>query len=291
MSPAPVISVIIVNWNVRDTLRENLTQLLALQTSIPLEIIVVDNGSQDGSVAMLREQFPQVHRIRNHDNRGFAFACNQGLAVAQGEIVVLLNPDMLVGQGVIEHTVSTLSVRPEIGVMGVSLKRPDGTRVESVRRDPGFVDQLAILLKLPHVLPGVVARYLAKDFDYEQSQEVEQVRGSYFAFRRDVVGKIGNFDAKRFFLWFEEVDFCKRVRQAGLKVWYSADVTCTDLVGQSFKQVTVWRKQAMLSRSMARYFWKWHPAWQAVVISTLRPGVIAVGLLVDSFKLRSKLWK
>lgn len=291
MTSSPVISFVIVNWNVRDVLRENLTRLFSCPTSVPFEVIVVDNASQDGSIDMLRQAFPQVHRIRNNDNRGFAFACNQGLAVAKGEIVVLLNPDMLVAPGVMEHVVEVLRSRNDVGVLGVSLKRPDGTRVESVRRDPGFIDQLAILLKLPHVFPSIVARYLARDFDYEKSQEVEQVRGSFFAFRREIVSRVGLFDAKNFFLWFEEVDFCKRVRQAGLKVWYSADVTCTDLVGRSFQQVSVWRKQAMLSQSLARFFWKWHPAWQALVISALRPLVIVVGMMIDAFHLRSKLWK
>lgn len=286
-----MISIIIVNWNVRDTLRANLAQLFALRTEVKFEVIVVDNGSADGSVAMLREEFPQVHRIRNEVNRGFAFACNQGCDVAKGDVILLLNPDMLATEGALEHAVKTLTERREVGVLGVALQRPDGSHVESVRRDPSFKDQLAIVLKLPHLFPKVVDRYLAKDFDYTQSQEVQQVRGSFFAFRRDVYEQVGRFDAEHFFLWFEEVDFCKRVRAAGYKVWYSAEVVCTDLVGQSFRQVSVARKQARMLKSMAAYLRKWGAPWQAWVILALRPWCVALGAIVGVLRLRSALWK
>ncbi|MBI4592257.1 glycosyltransferase family 2 protein [Candidatus Uhrbacteria bacterium] len=287
----PDVSVIIVSWNVCDALQKNLQQLFSLSTRVSFEVIVVDNGSKDSTAVLLRQSFPRVEFIQNDTNRGFAYACNQGLKRASGRVLVLFNPDMRMGRGVLEYTLATLQNRPEIGVMGVKLLRPDGTRVDSVRRDPHLRDQLAIMLKLPHFFPQVLDRYLAKDFDYEHDVDVEQVRGSFFAFRRDVYERVGELDAKNFFVWFEEVDFCRRVRAAGWKIWYSAQVSCTDLVGQSFKQQSNRLKQARFTRSMARYFLKWHGPAQASLIYVLRPLSLFMAVVADVFGLRPSTWK
>ncbi len=296
----PKVSLIIVSWNVREQLKDNLSHLFSMQTREAFEVLVIDNGSSDGTATMIRTYFPSVHLIQNDANRGFAYACNQGLKMAKGEVLVLFNPDMMMGKDVVDHTYQTLTTHKDIGVMGVKLvrenARPDdqvgrGSVVASVRRDPQFRDQLAILLKLPHLFPDVVNQYLAKDFDYNVSQNVDQVRGSFFAFRRDVMEKIGVLDAQTFFIWFEEVDFCKRVRQAGFRIWYDATVSCTDLIGQSFKQQSSRWKQTQFSLSMARYFAKWCPPWQAWIIYALRPLVIGIGALTDLVQIKSNLWK
>lgn len=287
----PVVSIMVVSWNVQEALARNLERLFSVSAGVSFEVIVIDNGSTDGTSAMVRQAFPQVDLIQNETNRGFAYACNQGLRRARGQVLVLLNPDMLMGKGVLEATYRTLTQRRDIGVMGVSLVRHDGTRVESIRRDPRFWDQFAILLKLPHLFPRLLDRYLAKDFDYTQDCEVEQIRGSYFAFRRDVYECVGALDAENFFIWFEEVDYCRRVRDAGLKIWYDASVSCTDLVGQSFKQQSTRLKQARLSRSMARYFLKWHGRPQALAIFCLRPWVIMGACVADVCRFRSNKWR
>ncbi len=280
----PEISVIIVSWNVEEALARNLERLLSLPCRVGCEVIVVDNGSHDATPRMVRARFPNIQLIQNERNRGFAFACNQGLKVARGEVLVLCNPDMLVGEGVVDHTYNLLNARRDIGVLGVRLTSQDGSVVKSVRRDPRLLDQLAILLKLARVFPRLTRRYIAHEFDYARSQEVEQVRGSYFAFRRDVLEAVGMFDAERFFLWFEEVDFCRRVREAGYRVWYSAEVSCTDLVGRSFAQQPLALKQARFSRSMAAYFFKWHPRWQGWLVLLLRPFVITSAWVVGVFR-------
>lgn len=287
---APDISLIIVSWNVKDVLRGNLERLLSLSVGVSYEVIVIDNGSKDGMPAMLRQAFPRVELIQNETNRGFAYACNQGLRVARGRVLVLYNPDMRMGKGVLEHTSMTLQRRQDIGVLGVKLVRPDGTLVESVRRDPTLFDQVAILFKMPHLFPRLLNRYLAKDFDYTHDAQVQQVRGSFFAFRRDVFERVGLLDAENFFIWFEEVDYCRRVRAAGWSVWYSAQVSCTDLVGASFKQQSARIKQARFSHSMARYFLKWHGWPQATVVYALRPLAILSAALADLVHFRSSTW-
>lgn len=248
-----------------------------------MEIIVVDNGSQDGSAKMVREEFPSVHLIQNDYNAGFAKACNQGLVMAKGDVLLLFNPDMLIGEGVLEHTCKMLNEHRDIGVMGVKLLSPTGEIVTSVRRDPSFPDQLALLLKISLLFSRVMDRYLAKDFDYSRSQNVEQVRGSFFAFRRDVMQKIGMLD-ERYFVWFDEVDYCLRARKAGYRIWYAAEVYCTDLVGAAFKQISTRVKQYHFSNSMRKHFRVWHPAWQSLVIALLIPLAVLAGVANDLWR-------
>lgn len=255
------LSIIIVSWNVRDLLAQNLEQLGSLsRPEFPTEVLVVDNASGDGTTKMVRAKFSWVHLLINDWNAGFAKAVNHALRVATGEVIILLNPDMRIGDGVLEPTYAALMEDQTIGVLGVQLRSDSGEIVPSVRRDPKPLNQLAIFLKLSHLFKGVGGRYLAKDIDLTKSQDVEQVRGSFFAFRHQLLETVGYFD-ERFFLWFEEVDFCKRVRQAGLRVYYRADLVCTDFVGRSFAQISVWRKQRLFLTSMIKYLWKWRFNW------------------------------
>jgi GT2 family glycosyltransferase len=233
---------------------------------------------------MVREEFPQVRLIQNSWNSGFAHAINQGLRAAQGEIFILLNADMKVGGQALEKVFDILTSRKDIGVLGIKLLKEDGTVLPSVRRDPDFWSQLAILFKLPHFFKlKKVEDYLAKDFDYDNSSEVEQVRGSFFAFNREVLDKVGFFDEKNFFFWFEEVDFCRRVRLAGYKIWYEAGISGLDLVGRSVRQLSLGKKQAIFFRSLTNYFFKWHPWWQGAVFFLLRFPLVALAYLVDWF--------
>src|SRR3989338_7772007 len=208
----PKLSIIIINYKVRDLLRENLTALYADDFASYLEVIVVDNGSGDGTGKMIREHFPQTKLILNDYNSGSSHAVNQALRVATGEVLLWLNPDMKVHPGCLQKTHDTLIADKTMGIFGAKLIDPSGKPIGSVRRDPSFLDQLAIVLKLPHLFPRLVDHYFYKEFDYEISQEVPQVRGSYFAFRRELMELVGGFD-ESFFIWFEEVDYCRRVRE------------------------------------------------------------------------------
>lgn len=271
------LSIVIVSLNVKGLLCENLVEIqnLLAQERVSGEIFVVDNGSIDGTAEEVRERFPGVKLIANGKNTGFAYACNQGLRQAKGDVCLLLNPDMRVLPGALRFTVDELRKRKEIGVLGIRLVREDGTQVASVRRDPGFIDQFAILSKISLIFPSLTKRYLAEDMDYTRSQEVDQVRGSFFAFRRELLETVGYLDSENFFVWFEEVDFCKRVREKGYKVWYEATVRACDFVGRTFAQQPGWMKQMRFSRSMMRYFWKWHMPFAAILFALIRPFAIA----------------
>ncbi|MEK7105263.1 MAG: glycosyltransferase family 2 protein [Patescibacteria group bacterium] len=277
------ISLIIVTWNVRDHLLANLEEIFRLACPLSFEVIVVDNGSSDGSAKMVRDRFPLVKLIQNDWDSGFAYACNQGLRVSMGEISLLLNPDMLLEAGTLEKTYELLTTDKTIGVMGVKLTTKDNQPINSVRRLPDLGSQLAIVFKLPRIFPKLIGRYLFEDFDYNRCQDVDQVRGSYFAFRRELLQTIGYLD-EAYHIWFEEVDYCRRVKQAGLRVHYCAEVSCHDYVGRSFSKMKHLEKQRIFTASMYHYFKKWQPGWQAFVIAVCRPVGITLAYLADRYE-------
>ena len=275
------ISLIIVSWNVRENLEQNLERLFALPCERTFDVCVVDNGSIDGTCEMLRTRFPQVHLIQNDWDSGFAYACNQGLRAMTGEVCILLNPDMLVDQGALEATYDTLMNNPTIGVLGVRLNRADGTYIPgSVRRLPDFASQLSILLKIPKLFPSVLNHYLFTDFNPNISQDVPQLRGSYFALRTEMLEKIGYLD-EGFHIWFEEVDYCERVLRAGYRLRWLATASAHDLIGTGFAKMKHLEKQRIFTTSMVRYFWKWRPKWQAAVLWILRPIGLLAALMAD----------
>lgn len=276
-------SIIIVTWNVREHLEANLRRLFSLSYAENVEVFVVDNGSMDGSAAMVREQFPHVTLIQNDWDAGFAGPNNQAARLATGEVLLFLNPDMLLEEGTLEKTYETLMNDPTIGVMSVKLIGANGKPIRSVRRLPQLRDQLAVVLKLARVFPKWNASYMYDGFDYNKSQDVESVRGSYFAFRRAHLNTIGFWD-DGFHLWFEEVDYCQRFKKAGLRVYHCAEVSCTDYVGRGFAKMKHLEKQRIFTASMVRYFKKWQPAWQTAIIMAARPFGICMAWLADVYE-------
>lgn len=283
------LSIVTVSWNVRDRLRECLQSIFDTISSgsLTVEVFVVDNASHDGSVEMMRKEFPQVHCIANAENLGFARGNNQGIRQSCGEFILLLNPDMRVLPGTLEGIVAFMREprNARVGVAGCHLLDERGSTVPHVRRFPRLPDQLAIVTKAARMYPRALDHYLVVDFDYAREARVDSIRGSFFCIRRKLVEQIGALD-ERFFIWFEEVDFCLRARQAGWQIAYTPSVQCVDYVGQSFKQVRLYPKQRMFTESMLKYFRKHRPAWEWATLAVVRPAVLGVAWMHD--KVRSK---
>ena len=268
------LSIIIVSWNVKEKLRDNLRALFASRHA-DFEVFVIDNNSADGSAEMVKKEYPQVKLIANKENLGFAKANNHAIKEARGKYILLLNPDMRVYDDTLSNMISWMNCHDKAWVAGCRLIDENSKIIKHVRRFPSVTDQLAIILKIPHVLPGVLNKYLRNDFDYKKSAAVDSIRGGFFMIRREAIEKIGLLD-ERYFLWFEEVDYCRRIKKAGGEVWYSNAAECLDFVGQSFKQVDSVLKQKYFRDSMLKYFKKWHPIWQYIVLKLAWP----VGLLI-----------
>ncbi|MBI4142645.1 glycosyltransferase family 2 protein, partial [Candidatus Uhrbacteria bacterium] len=287
--PTPIdCSIVIVSWNVRDLLRANLARLFSLPTNLRLEVFVVDNGSHDGTAAVVRTEFPNARLITNDWDAGFAGPNNQALRLARGTVCLLLNPDMLVEPGALEATHAALTGDRTIGVLGGRLLDVRGTPIiGSVRRFPDVWSQLAIVCKAGKLFPPLLDRYLWRDFDFSSAQDVDQVRGSFFAFRRELLDTVGYLDPE-YHIWFEEVDYCRRVRAAGLRVRYIPDAIARDYVGRGVAQMGHLEKQRIFTASMCRYFRKWHPTWQWVLVALARPiGLLAAASADGWIRLRS----
>lgn len=269
------ISIIIVSWKVKEKLRANLQSLLPSLMGLNAEVFVVDNASNDGTVGMLRSEFTEVKLIANSDNHGFAKANNQAIKEASGDFVLLLNPDMLVFPETIKQMLAWVKSEARATVSACRLVTAAGENVPHVRRFPGFFDQLAVILKLPHLFPHILDDYLQAKFDYTQPARVDSVRGAFFLINRraweKLTGQVKPFLDERYFIWFEEVDFCRQVYKNGGEVWYTPITQCVDYVGQSFGQVKVSTKQQYFQESMLKYFYKWQPHWQFYLLKTMWP--------------------
>ncbi len=260
------LSIIIVAWQVKEKLKANLAAIFSSSGDFNYEVIVVDNNSQDGSLAMLGQEFPTVKLISNQANLGFAKACNQGMKQAQADFILLLNPDMLVFPDTLYNSWQWAKKNPQAVVSGIKLVDENNQLVPQVRTWPRFLNQLAIVFKIPHLWPKVLDNYLQTDFDYSQVAVVESIRGSYFLINKLAWQKISGqalpLLAEEYFLWFEEVDFCRQVYEKKGLVYYTPVARALDYVGTSFAQVKTLTKQKYFRDSMLIYFKKWQPHYQ-----------------------------
>ncbi len=281
------LSIIIVSWNVREKLKENLQAIFDSRGGINYEVIVVDNNSQDGTANMVYNNFPRVKLIANKENFGFARANNQAIRIAGGRYILLLNPDMKIFPDTFIDLLGWLENHPQASVTGVKLISQSSDIIKHVRKYPTVWNQLVVILKLPHLFPLLLNGYILNKFDYSHDSIVDSIRGGFFVIKSETIDKVGLLD-ERFFLWFEEVDYCRRVRESGGEVWYCSAVECLDYVGQSFKQVSGMKKQKYFRNSMLEYFKKWHPTWQYKLLKLTWSIGLFLTWLGTIFKIKSK---
>lgn len=281
-------SIIIVSYNVKDRLRENLKALQASSNNVAFEVVVIDNASSDGTVEMIRTEFPNIQLIANQENKGFSAASNQGLREAKGIYSLLLNPDMKLLSSTLSDLKIWLDAHPQADVVGITLRDEQATIIKHVRRFPTWFDQLSIILKFPHLVPSLLDHYLIPTFDYSKASVVDSIRGAFFVIRQSALKRFGYLD-ERYFLWFEEVDYCRTVKEKGGQVWYTPAAEAIDYVGQSFLQVPRKRKQLYFRESMLAYFKKWEPVWQVWLLH-IGWGIARIIVFVgDIIKLRSRV--
>ena len=275
-----MVSIVTVSYRTKVYLEKMLESLFAhAQGSV--EVLVVENGSGE-DLSSLKARFPAIDLIVSKQNLGFAGGCNLGIARATGDYILLVNPDILFESDAIAAIESRMNADKEVSVGGISLKNLDGSQQACVWHFPRPLDQLLLLLKIPHVFPniGPVRHWLMKDFDYTKTQDVDQVMGAFFCIRRAVIDQIGPLD-HGFFMWYEEVDFCRRAAKAGWKVRFYADISARHKKGSSFETVTTLKKQAMVRRSLRRYMRK-HFGWPAWLLFTLPEPIYVFFALIAS---------
>jgi N-acetylglucosaminyl-diphospho-decaprenol L-rhamnosyltransferase len=243
------LGIVIVNYNVRDLLRDCLESIHDSRGDFTYQVCVVDNGSDDGSADMVAHEFPEVHLVRA-ENRGYAAGNNLGLrAFGFGEgrsggegqspcYVLLLNADTLLPPSALADMLAFMEAHPQAGVGGARLVREDGSLDKACRR--GFPTPEVALYRLsglsrlfPH--SRRFGRYNLTYLPADVTTEVDSVVGAFLLVRGRVLDQVGLLD-ERYFMYAEDLDFCYRVKRCGWQVWYNADVTVLHYKGQSSKQ-------------------------------------------------------
>ncbi|MFA5880339.1 MAG: glycosyltransferase family 2 protein [Candidatus Margulisiibacteriota bacterium] len=272
------LSVIIVSWQVKDLLLQTLSSLFSTKQKVFFEVIVIDNNSQDGSAIAVKKLFPQVKLIANTKNVGFAKACHQGVALANGDLFLFLNDDTKIFDYTLDGVVEFYKNNQSAGVMGSLILNPDMSWQPSVRHFPNYKNLIIILLKLHHIFPNLLNTYLYKNFDFTKLTMVDQVMGAFFATPRVVWEKLHGFDTK-YFIWFEEVDYCWRVRQANYQVFFNPKVKAIHYGGASFHQLKALPEQIFFNKSVLTYAKKNYNTLQYLLILL----VIPINLILTSF--------
>lgn len=225
------LSIIIVSWNTSELLAQCLASLSAHPLSAPHEVIVVDNGSHDGSPQMVSARFPAVQLVRNEDNRGFARANNQAMRIARGEYVLLLNPDTEVHAQALDTLVRFLDEHPAASAAGARVLNPDGTLQHSCSPAPTLFNEWLHLFHLDRERRQGMAGW-----PIDAPRKVETLLGACLMFRRRLLEQIGDLD-ERYFMYSEEVDFCYRMRGAGGELYWVPQATIVHYGGQSTGQI------------------------------------------------------
>jgi GT2 family glycosyltransferase len=254
----PLVSVLIVNHNVRDLLVRTLRALE--NDSWPnLEVIVVDNASADGSVAAVRREFPNARLFPVTENLGYGRANNLAFGHAKGNLILLLNPDVTVAPGCLDHLVRFLEDHPDTGAAGPRLVRPDGSPDLAGRRSfPTPAASFYRVTALSRLFPGSARfnRYNLGALDPTREHEMDAGTGACFLVRREAIDRVGLFDPD-FFMYGEDLDLCYRIKAAGWKIWYVPSAMAVHVKGTSTMQVPM-RMQYEFHRAMWTYHRKHH---------------------------------
>ncbi|MDZ7798393.1 MAG: glycosyltransferase family 2 protein [Patescibacteria group bacterium] len=221
MAQEIILSVIILNYKTKGLLKQCIKGIQLLNLPVNYEIIAVDNHSNDDSVKMMRENFPNIKCIESPQNNGCAAGNNLGIKEARGQYIMILNPDIAIFEGVIEKLLKFMDNNPNVGVVAPKLINPDGTRQISCYRFPRFMTPIyrrTPLGKLPSVKKKL-RDYLMLDYNFKEVNAVDWVLGACMLVRSSSIEKVGLMD-ERFELYFEDVDWCRQFWQAGFLVCY-----------------------------------------------------------------------
>jgi hypothetical protein len=232
------LSIIIVNYNVKEFLQNLLDSLKKAAQDFSHEIIVVDNASDDGSIEVIEERYSSIKLIKNQKNIGFGKANNQALKIANGKYLLLINPDTIVKENTFHKLIKFLESANDAGIVGCKVLNPDGTLQLACRRGfPGPWTSFTKITGLSRLFPKskIFARYHLTYLNENETYEVDAISGAFMFIRRSVYEKIGGFDPD-FFMYGEDLDLCYRCQKAGFKVYYFHETEIIHYKGESTKR-------------------------------------------------------
>jgi len=269
------VSVIVVNHNTRDLLRDCLRSVLENAAGLEVRVVVVDNASSDGSPAMVRQEFPEVLLIESASNLGFSKANNAGLRALSAPYALLLNSDARLFPGALRAMVAFMEARPDAGIVGPRLLHEDGSLQLSCGIPPTPWTEVCnkLLLHIPFPF------FKMGDWSHDRVREVGWVTGACLLARRAALDRIGPLD-EGMFMYYEDLDLCLRARQAGWKVCYLPDAQAVHLGGATSRGA--FSPMLIASGRSSFYFFRKHYGEGAVRLLRL--------LTLPEMALRSALW-
>jgi GT2 family glycosyltransferase len=255
------LSVILVNWNTREYLLRCLRSLLEPGKGDFLEILVIDNGSSDGSASEVKKTFRNIRVIENSENLGFAKATNQGVKASSGRYQLLLNPDTLVKEGTIEVLFTFMDGHPEVGIAGAQLLDADGRKQNSIANFPTLATELLNKSLLRWLFPE---RFPGKGRTYREPIEVDSVIGACMMVRREAIEEVGWLD-EDYFLFLEETDWCYRMKEAGWKIYHVPRAEIYHFQGKS-AEGKIEKAKIEYYRSRYRFFRKYRGPFHSILL-------------------------
>ena len=265
MELVPDVMIVIVGYKSRGLLRSCLNSLGETMAGSTLQVktVVVDNASKDGTVEMLRAEYPAVEIIENKKNVGFAAAVNRGLA-KPARYYFVLNPDIYFPEAhSLDRLISWMEAHPKVGMMGPRLRYPNGQFQASCFRLPTFWVPLyhrTFLGQWPKARRAV-DHHLMTDFDHNSERQVDGIFGAAMLARAAAVAKVGPMDEQNFFMFFEDIDWCRRFTLAGWPVYYVPEIILVHYHGRpsagSWQAIFTNPVMRMHIKSWLKYFWKW----------------------------------
>jgi GT2 family glycosyltransferase len=253
----PAIAIISVTWNAKKYVHKCLRSL-AEDVDLAAEVIIVDNASTDGTPDLVAEEFPGFRLFRNTENLGFAKANNAGIRASRGDYVCLINSDVVVPRGCLRRLLEYMQANPDIGLLGPQMVGPDGAVRRSSMRLPSFRNSIGRALAADRIplLSRAFNGQMMADFNHDQTADVEVLNGWFWMVRREALEQVGLLD-ERFFIYGEDLDWCKRFRQSGWRVVFFADAKALHYGGASSSAAPV-RFYIEMQRANLQYWRKHH---------------------------------
>ncbi len=250
------VSIILVSYNTKDLTRNCLNSILEKTQEVDFEIFVVDNNSQDGSPEMIEQEFPDVHLIKNSENKGFGAANNIAVKQSKAKYVYLLNTDTILINNSVKAFFDYME-KPEnqmVGACGGIMYDKNGNKTY-------------IEFKFPHIFDSLFANMKKTEQDLSKEKEVDWMGGSNLFLRKSCLDKVGLFDEK-FFMYFEETDLCKRIKENGFKVFFIPYSSIIHFEGSSFEANNTinFSKARIFAQSKCYYFKKHHGLLSVFII-------------------------
>lgn len=265
------LSIVIVNWNTEELLIQCIDSVIKHTKSINYEIVVVDNGSEDGSVKSVKERYPEAVLVENEYNAGFTKACNQGFEESKGEYILMLNSDTIIADDALGKMVLFARQQSSAGIIGCKIKYPDGRFQSSCFRYPDILGFIFSALYLPQMFPRSSfcnrERYGMEEW-YEM-KEVDCVMGSCFMVKKEWMAELEYLD-ESYFMYCEETDFCKKMKEFGKKTLFYPDVSITHVHKGSQKNWDgiAWSHYAV-NRGKLLFLYKWRSPFTAYLANLI----------------------